>query len=78
MTLGETLAAKRGERGPTTEQAASATRIRAHYLSGLDASDLDRLAAAVYAQGHLRTYALCLGLDPEPLVAMLNPAPHDI
>jgi cytoskeletal protein RodZ len=35
MTLGETLAAKRGERGLTIEQAAAATRIRAHYLSAL-------------------------------------------
>ena len=78
MTLGETLAAKRGERGLTIEQAASATRIRAHYLSALESNELERLAAPVYAKGHLRTYALFLGLDPEPLVAMLNPAPRDV
>jgi transcriptional regulator with XRE-family HTH domain len=78
MTLGETLAAKRGERGLTIEQAASATRIRAHYLSALESDELERLAAPVYAKGHLRTYALFLGLDPEPLVAMLNPAPRDV
>jgi transcriptional regulator with XRE-family HTH domain len=78
MTLGEVLAAKRGERGLTIEQAASATRIRAHYLSALESNELERLAAPVYAKGHLRTYALFLGLDPEPLVAMLNPAPRDV
>jgi len=78
MTLGETLAAKRGERGLTIEQAASATRIRAHYLSALESNELERLAAPVYAKGHLRTYALFLGLDPEPLVAMLNPPPRDM
>jgi len=78
VTLGETLAAKRGERGLTIEQAASATRIRAHYLSALESNELERLAAPVYAKGHLRTYALFLGLDPEPLVAMLNPAPRDV
>jgi transcriptional regulator with XRE-family HTH domain len=78
VTLGETLAAKRGERGLTIEQAASATRIRAHYLSALESNELERLAAPVYARGHLRTYALFLGLDPEPLVAMLNPAPRDV
>jgi cytoskeleton protein RodZ len=77
VTLGETLAAKRGERGLTIEQAASATRIRAHYLSALESNELERLAAPVYAKGHLRTYALFLGLDPEPLVAMLKPAPRD-
>jgi transcriptional regulator with XRE-family HTH domain len=78
VTLGETLAAKRGERGLTIEQAASATRIRAHYLSALESNELERLAAPVYAKGHLRTYALFLGLDPEPLVAMLKPAPRDV
>src|ERR1700693_6374024 len=77
MTLGELLAARRGERGLTIEQAAAATRIRAHYLSALESNELERLAAPVYAKGHLRTYARFLGLDPEPLVAMLNPAPRD-
>ena len=77
MTLGETLAAKRGERGLTIEQAAAATRIRAHYLSALESNELERLAAPVYAKGHLRTYARFLGLDPEPLVAMLKAEPRD-
>jgi hypothetical protein len=78
MTLGETLAAKRGERGLTIEQAAAATRIRPHYLSALESNEFERLAAPVYAKGHLRTYALFLGLDPAPLVAMLNPTPRDV
>src|ERR1700737_2878059 len=72
MTFGEVLAAKRGERGLTIEQAAAATRIRAHYLSALESDELERLAAPVYAKGHLRTYARYLGLDPEPLVAMMR------
>ena len=77
MTLGEILAAKRGERGLTIEQVSTATRIRAHYLSALESNELERLAAPVYAKGHLRTYARFLGLDPEPLVAMLKPATRD-
>jgi hypothetical protein len=72
MTFGEVLAAKRGERGLTIEQAAAATRIRAHYLNALESNDLKGLAAPVYAKGHLRTYARYLGLDPEPLVAMMR------
>src|SRR5258708_25613596 len=78
VTLGELLAAKRGERGLTIEQAAAATRIRAHYLSALESNELERLAAPVYAKGHVRTYARFLGLDPEPLVSMLKPAPRDV
>jgi len=72
MSLGEVLAARRGERGLTIQQAAAATRIRAHYLSALESDELERLAAPVYARGHLRTYARYLGLDPEPLVEMLH------
>jgi len=77
MRLGEVLAAKRGERGLTIEQAATATRIRAHYLSALESDELERLVAPVYAKGHLRTYARLLGLDPEPLVKMLKTETQD-
>jgi cytoskeletal protein RodZ len=77
MTLGEILAARRGERGLTIQQAAAATRIRAHYLSALESDELERLAAPVYAKGHLRTYARYLGLDPEPLVEMLHTKAQD-
>ena len=77
MRLGEVLAAKRGERGLTIEQAARATRIRAHYLSALESDELERLVAPVYAKGHLRTYARYLGLDPEPLVKMLRTEAQD-
>ena len=41
MTLGEVLAAKRGERGLTIQQAASATRIQADYLKALEAGHID-------------------------------------
>lgn len=77
MTLGEVLAARRGERGLTIQQAATATRIRAHYLSALESDEFERLAAPVYAKGHLRTYARYLGLDPEPLVGMLRTETQD-
>jgi cytoskeletal protein RodZ len=77
VTFGEVLAAKRGERGLTIEQASTATRIRAHYLSALESDELERLAAPVYAKGHLRTYARYLGLDPEPLVEMMKTEAQD-
>jgi hypothetical protein len=77
MTLGQVLAARRGERGLTIEQAAASTRIRAHYLIALESDELERLAAPVYAKGHLRTYARYLELDPEPLVEMLHTQTQD-
>ncbi len=66
------LAERRGERGLTIEQAASATRVRAEYLRALEADNPERLPAPVYAKGYLRTYARYLGLDPEPLVESLH------
>jgi cytoskeleton protein RodZ len=77
VTPGEALAAKRGERGLTIQQAAAATRIQADYLKALEAGDLERLPAPVYAKGYLRTYARYLGLDPEPLAAMLRTPARD-
>jgi cytoskeletal protein RodZ len=77
MTLGEVLAAKRGERGLTIEQAATATRIRAHYLNALESDQFGRLASPVYAKGHLTTYARYLGLDPEPLIKMMKTEARD-
>jgi hypothetical protein len=68
MTIGALLAAKRGERGLSIEQAAAATRIRADHLRALEADELDRFAAPVYATGYLRTYATYLDLDAEDLL----------
>lgn len=77
MTPGEVLAAKRGERGLTIGNAAAATHIRAEYLAALESDDLAGLPAPVYAKGYLRTYARYLGVDPEPLVEMLQVSVQD-
>ena len=69
MTAGQALAARRGERGLTIEQAAAATRIRPERLRALEADDLSAFAAPVYAKGTLRAYAAYLGLEPADLVA---------
>ncbi len=74
MSIGAFLAAKRGERGLTLQQAASATHIRLEHLSALEADEPELISAPVYARGYLRTYARYLGLDAESLVAKLpNP-----
>ena len=74
MTPGQALAAKRGERGLTIEQAAAATRIRSERLRALEADDLSAFAAPVYAKGTLRAYATYLGLDAQDVVARVSPA----
>jgi cytoskeletal protein RodZ len=72
MTTGTLLAAKRGERGLTIQQAAAATRIRAEYLLALESDETGSFAAPVYAKGYLRTYARYLGLDSESLVSGID------
>jgi cytoskeleton protein RodZ len=69
VTPGTLLAAKRGERGLTIQQASAATQIRAEYLLLLESDELESFPAPVYVKGYLKTYARYLGLDPEPLVA---------
>ena len=77
MTPGAFLAAKRGERGLSLQQAASATHIRTEFLSALEADEPELLPAPVYARGYLRTYARYLGLDEESLVARLHQPARD-
>src|SRR3989454_12741620 len=71
MTIGAFLAAKRGERGLTLQQAASATHIRLERLTALEADEPELIPAPVYPAGYLRTSARSLGLDAESLVASL-------
>ena len=76
MTLGETLAAKRGERGLTIDQVAASTRVRREHLRALEAEDFAHFSAPVYAKGYLRTYATYLGLDADDLIRRM-PAGDD-
>jgi cytoskeletal protein RodZ len=76
MTPGQALAARREERGLSIEQVAAATRIGAGHLRALEADDIGRIAAPVYARGYLRTYAMYLGLDPDALTADLPSRPQ--
>jgi len=71
MTVGAELAAKRGERGLSIDQVEASTRVRAEQLRALEADDYSSFAAPVYARGHLRTYAVFLGMDPDQLIAQL-------
>jgi cytoskeleton protein RodZ len=48
------------------------TRIRAKFLQALEDEQFDRMPAAAYAKGFLRTYANYLGLDAQPFVDEYN------
>jgi cytoskeleton protein RodZ len=73
-TLGETLRQARLDKGVSLADAARDTRIRRAYLEALEAEDPAALPAAVYSRGLLRTYAEYLGLNPQSMVDLYQPA----
>lgn len=70
--IGRQLRKEREARDLTIDQAAAATRIRAHYLTAIENGDLDRFPSTVHARGFLRAYADFLGLDAEPIIQELE------
>lgn len=72
--LGERLRRAREERGLSLKEAASRLALKVQVLEALEACRFDRLPEPPLVRGYLRRYALLLGLDPEPLLA-LYPAP---
>jgi len=69
--FGAALRAARTGRGLTLADASARTRIRASYLAALEEERLDALPPHPFIRGFLRTYAVELGLDPEPLLQRL-------
>jgi cytoskeleton protein RodZ len=72
IPIGLQLRQKREARSLTIDQAASATRIRAHYLTALETGEFGLLPSPVHVRGFLRAYAEFLDLDAEPLLAELE------
>lgn len=66
--IGETLREAREQRGLSLDEAAEETRIRATVLAAIEQERFDQLGGDVYTRGFIRSYAKCLGLDPEPLL----------
>jgi cytoskeleton protein RodZ len=73
-TLGETLRQARLDKGVSLADAARDTRIRRTYLEALEAEDPAALPPAVYTRGFLKTYAEYLGLNPQSMVDLYQPA----
>lgn len=66
--IGEALRSAREGQGRSLEDAAQALRARAEQLRALENEQFDVFPGEVYAKGFLRSYALWLGLDPQPLL----------
>lgn len=73
--LGERLRRAREERGLTLKEAASRLALKVAVLEALEACRFEALPEPALARGYLRRYALLLGLDPEPLLALYPALP---
>lgn len=69
MSVGDTLARAREQRGLSVDDVSAATRIRAGLIRQIEADDFHGCGGAVYARGHIRSIARVIELDPEPLIA---------
>jgi len=65
----------REEKGLSLREAASRLALKAKVLQALEECRFEDLPESALARGYLRRYALLLGLDPGPLLA-LYPAPE--
>lgn len=66
--IGEALREAREAQGRSLEDAAQAVRARTSQLQDLEDERFDAFGGEVYAKGFLRSYAVELGLDPEPFI----------
>lgn len=66
--IGEILKERRLAKGIDLESISSDLKIRVSYLKALEEENFELFPADVYTIGYLRSYALYLGLEPEPLV----------
>ncbi|HEX7013338.1 MAG TPA: RodZ domain-containing protein [Steroidobacteraceae bacterium] len=70
LTPGEWLKRERERRGLSLEQAAEELRLDPWIVEALEANRFAALGAPVYARGHLKKYALELGLPPERVLEL--------
>lgn len=70
--IGEILREEREKNALLLEEFAKKTRIRTEYLVALENNEFDRLPAATFVKGYIKTYARELEFDHEPLLALLR------
>jgi cytoskeleton protein RodZ len=71
-SVGEQIRLARQENDITLEQVARDTHIRLHYLEAMESGEFHRLPSKAQARGFTRAVADYLGLDAEPLLAILE------
>ncbi|MBI4058161.1 helix-turn-helix domain-containing protein [Candidatus Gottesmanbacteria bacterium] len=71
-TVGQVLRDERLRKGFTTNQVEKATKIRAKFITRLEADDYQNLPAAPYIQGFIKNYSDFLGLRNQTMLALFR------
>lgn len=66
--IGEALSSAREEQGRSIEDMARSLRLRSEQVRALEEERFGSFGGDVYARGFLKSYAVELGLDPQPLL----------
>jgi cytoskeletal protein RodZ len=73
MSVGSYLRSARQRRRLSLDEIARATKIKPELLQDLETDDVSRWPKQrIYRHGHLRSYALAVGLDPATVLAMFD------
>lgn len=70
--IGDALREAREAQGRTQQDAAQSLRVRSDYVDALETERFDVFGADTYARGHLRNYAMWLGVDPAEVLALYD------
>jgi cytoskeleton protein RodZ len=73
--VGEALADRRRSLGLSIDDVSLKLKFMPRQLEALEAGRFERLAGAAFTRGMIRSYARTIGLDAEPLLERLGPAP---
>lgn len=71
-TVGEILKQARTDQAISVATIAAQTKIQIKYIRALEENKFDKLPAAAFVKGFLRSYARVIGKDPEGLLAIFR------
>ncbi|MBT7951677.1 MAG: helix-turn-helix domain-containing protein [Gammaproteobacteria bacterium] len=81
ISAGEQLKHLREQKNFSVQDIASRLNLEARIIEAIEQNDFEKLSAATYARGYLRSYAKILGADPDTIISSYNdsaPEPPEI
>lgn len=76
ISPGTRLRNARTARGLSIDDVAQSLRLSPRIIGALEGDDYDQLPSPTYVRGYVRSYAMLLGLPPQPLIDAFNSSPQ--